>query len=151
MNLNGMLKENSLKDKTILVTGGATGLGKSMAKYFLELGANIVIASRKQESLDKTANELMKECGGNVVGISCDVRNYDEVENTLEKINVCIDHILLLEKHKNSIASINLSKKHINFYLRNFSGSVNFRKNLMVLNDIKGILNQLEKIRNNII
>ena len=57
MNLNGMLKENSLKDKTILVTGGATGLGKSMAKYFLELGANIVIASRKQDSLDKTANE----------------------------------------------------------------------------------------------
>ena len=51
MNLNGMLKENSLKDKTILITGGATGLGKSMAKYFLELGANIVIASRKQEAL----------------------------------------------------------------------------------------------------
>ena len=67
MNLNGMLKENSLKDKTILVTGGATGLGKSMAKYFLELGANIVIASRKQESLDKTAKELMDEIGGKVL------------------------------------------------------------------------------------
>ena len=70
MNLNGMLKENSLKDKTILVTGGATGLGRSMAKYFLELGANIIIASRKQEALDKTANELMDEIGGKVVGIS---------------------------------------------------------------------------------
>ena len=57
MNINGMLKENSLKNKTILVTGGATGLGKSMSKYFLELGANIVIASRKQEALDKTAKE----------------------------------------------------------------------------------------------
>ena len=88
MNLNGMLKENSLKDKTILVTGGATGLGKSMAKYFLELGANIVIASRKQESLDKTAKELMDEIGGKVLGLSCDVRNYDEVENTLEKIKL---------------------------------------------------------------
>ena len=51
MNLNGMLKENSLKNKTILVTGGATGLGKSMAKYFLELGANIVIASRETRSI----------------------------------------------------------------------------------------------------
>jgi len=86
MNLNGMLKENSLKNKTILVTGGATGLGKSMSKYFLELGANIVIASRKQESLDKTAKELMDEFGGTVVGISCDVRNYNEVEDTLAKI-----------------------------------------------------------------
>jgi len=86
MNLNGMLKENSLKNKTILVTGGATGLGKSMSKYFLELGANIVIASRKQESLDNTANELMEEFGGTVVGISCDVRNYNEVEDTLAKI-----------------------------------------------------------------
>ena len=65
MNLNGMLKENSLKDKTILVTGGATGLGKSMAKYFLELGANIVIASRKQESLDKTVQRTVKRLNPN--------------------------------------------------------------------------------------
>ena len=86
MNVKGMLKENSLKGKTVLVTGGATGLGKSMATYFLELGANIVIASRKQEALDKAKDELVNLHGGNVVGISCDVRNYDEVENTLGKI-----------------------------------------------------------------
>ena len=87
MNINGMLKENSLKNKTILVTGGATGLGKSMSKYFLELGANLVIASRKQEALDKTAKELMELHGGTVVGISCDVRKYEEVENVLNIIN----------------------------------------------------------------
>jgi NAD(P)-dependent dehydrogenase (short-subunit alcohol dehydrogenase family) len=86
MNSTGMLKENSLKGKTVLVTGGATGLGKSMATYFLELGANIVIASRKQEVLDKTKEELISIHGGNVMGISCDVRNYDEVENTLKKV-----------------------------------------------------------------
>ena len=86
MNVKGMLKENSLKGKTVLVTGGATGLGKSMATYFLELGANIVIASRKQEALDKAKDELINLHGGYVVGISCDVRNYDEVENTLKKI-----------------------------------------------------------------
>ena len=86
MNVKGMLKENSLKGKTVLVTGGATGLGKSMATYFLELGANIVIASRKQEALDKAKDELVNLHGGNVVSISCDVRNYDEVENTLGKI-----------------------------------------------------------------
>jgi len=44
-----MLKEGSLKGKTIIVTGGGTGLGKSMDQYFLELGANLNIAGRKAE------------------------------------------------------------------------------------------------------
>ena len=82
-----MLKEDALKGKVALVTGGATGLGKSMAKYFLELGADVVIASRKQEVLDATSKELMDLHGGTVLGISCDVRNYDEVEKTLSIIN----------------------------------------------------------------
>jgi len=87
MNTMGMLKENALKGKVALVTGGATGLGKSMAKYFLELGADVVIASRKQEVLDSSSKELMDLHGGTVLGISCDVRNYDEVENTLNIID----------------------------------------------------------------
>ena len=90
MNLNGMLKENSLKDKTILVTGGGTGLGKSMSSYFLELGANVVIASRKKEVLDETAEELMKSKGGIVKGIVCDVRKYEEVEKCLDKIRLWV-------------------------------------------------------------
>ena len=60
MTNDGMLKENALKGKVALVTGGATGLGKSMAKYFLELGADVVIASRKQEVLDASSKELME-------------------------------------------------------------------------------------------
>jgi len=49
--MEGMLKPDALKGKTIIVTGGGTGLGKSMGKYFLELGANLVITSRKLEVL----------------------------------------------------------------------------------------------------
>ena len=44
----GMLKKNSLKGKTIIVTGGGSGLGKSMSEYFLSLGANLVITSRRK-------------------------------------------------------------------------------------------------------
>lgn len=79
----GMLKEGTLKDKTIIITGGGTGLGKSMSKYFLQLGANLVITSRKLEVLQGTANELMKETGGQVLAVQCDVRNYAEVESML--------------------------------------------------------------------
>ena len=83
--MNGMLKEDALKGKTIIVTGGGTGLGRSMGKYFLELGANLVITSRKKEVLDKTAGELRQETGRSVLPITCDVRNYQEIENVLKE------------------------------------------------------------------
>ena len=82
--MEGMLKPDTLKGKTIIVTGGGTGLGRSMGKYFLELGANLVIISRKQEVLDDTAGALMKETGGKVLAVPCDVRKYEEVENVIK-------------------------------------------------------------------
>ncbi len=78
-----MLKEGSLKGKVILVTGGGTGLGRSMSKYFLDLGAKVIIASRKLEVLEKTAEELRNETGGEVFPVACDIRNILEVENLL--------------------------------------------------------------------
>jgi NAD(P)-dependent dehydrogenase (short-subunit alcohol dehydrogenase family) len=83
--MEGMLKENSLKGKTIIITGGGTGLGKSMGKYFLELGANLVITSRKLEVLAKTADELSAQTGGNVLPVACDVRKFEEVQNVINK------------------------------------------------------------------
>jgi NAD(P)-dependent dehydrogenase (short-subunit alcohol dehydrogenase family) len=80
----GMLQAGSLKNKTIIVTGGGTGLGRSMGKYFLELGANLVITSRKKEVIDKTAAELSLETGGKVLAIPCDVRKYEEIENVIK-------------------------------------------------------------------
>ena len=59
MKFSGMLKDDTLKGKVILITGGGTGLGKSMGAYFMELGANLIITSRKQEVLDKTAEEFV--------------------------------------------------------------------------------------------
>ena len=47
-----MLRDDALKGKTIVVTGGGSGLGKSMTTYFLELGANVVITSRNMEKLE---------------------------------------------------------------------------------------------------
>jgi len=74
-----MLKSGSLKDKTIIITGGGTGLGKSMGKYMLELGANLVITSRKKDVLEKAASELHTQTGGNVLPLVCDIRKYEEI------------------------------------------------------------------------
>ena len=75
-----MLRDDALKGKTIVVTGGGSGLGKSMTTYFLELGANVVITSRNIEKLQSVKTELESATGGTVLPVQCDVRNYDEVE-----------------------------------------------------------------------
>ena len=80
-----MLRDNALANKTIIVSGGGTGLGKSMATYFAELGANIVICSRKIEVLEATAAEITEKTGSRVLAVACDVRNYAEVENVVAK------------------------------------------------------------------
>ena len=83
--MDGMFKPDSFKNKTIIITGGGTGLGRSMGKYLLELGANLVITSRKKEVLEKTSEELMKETGGKVLAVACDVRKYEEIENVIRE------------------------------------------------------------------
>ena len=83
--MEGMFKPGAFKGKTIVITGGGTGLGKSMGKYLLELGANLVITSRKKEVLEKTATELQLQTGGQVLAVGCDVRKYEEIENVLRE------------------------------------------------------------------
>ena len=56
-----MFKENLLKGKRILVTGGGTGLGKEMSRYFLKYGAEVIICGRRGEVLEEAAKELMEE------------------------------------------------------------------------------------------
>ena len=56
-----MLRDNALVGKTIVVTGGGSGLGKAMTRYFLELGAKVAITSRDLAKLENTAAELAAE------------------------------------------------------------------------------------------
>jgi NAD(P)-dependent dehydrogenase (short-subunit alcohol dehydrogenase family) len=79
------LRADALKGHVIVVTGGGTGLGRSMARGFLSLGASVVITSRKQDVLEKAAGELMAETGGTVMAVACDVRKYLEVEQLVER------------------------------------------------------------------
>ena len=81
-----MLKEGSLQDQVLVVTGGGSGLGKAMSTCFLELGAKVAITSRNIEKLDKTAAEMREKTGGEVLTVACDVRNSNEVENMLQAV-----------------------------------------------------------------
>ena len=75
----GMLRDGALEGKVIVITGGGTGLGRSMGAYFLRLGAKLVITSRKMDVLAKAAEEMMRDSGGEVLPIACDVRQYEQV------------------------------------------------------------------------
>ena len=80
-----MLKENALINKHVVITGGGTGLGKSMAEVFLKLGAKVMITSRKEDVLKATCIELTEKTGGNIIYAVCDVRKMDEVEKAMDK------------------------------------------------------------------
>lgn len=81
-----MMRPGALEGRTIVITGGGTGLGRSMAEAFLRLGAKVCITSRKIDVLRATADELGKATGGTVLPVACDVRRWQDVEALLQQV-----------------------------------------------------------------
>jgi len=77
-----------LDGKVTLITGGSSGIGKSIALTYAEAGANVVIASRKQENLDKVATQI-KALGRESLAIATDVRIPEQVDNM---VNQTVDY-----------------------------------------------------------
>ena len=75
-------KANILKGRVALITGGATGIGKEIARTLGKHGAKIVITSRKQENLDAACQEFKKE-GIDSLAVPSDVRNPEAVEKVI--------------------------------------------------------------------
>lgn len=80
-----MFKEDTLKNEVILITGGGSGLGLSMAKKFAELGADIAICGRTEKKL-KDATEELKKHGTDVRWYAVDVRDYEKVGEMFDSI-----------------------------------------------------------------
>jgi NAD(P)-dependent dehydrogenase (short-subunit alcohol dehydrogenase family) len=68
------LRPGTFDGKTVLVTGGGTGLGRSIAAEFARLGATLVIASRRQEHLD-AGRAALEALGATVLAVPCDIRD----------------------------------------------------------------------------
>lgn len=96
-----MLPEHTFKNKTILITGGGTGLGKSMADYLASLGANLVLTGRRSSVLEAAAEELTSKYATQVLPLSGDVRNIKEVESI---VNHSIEHFGQLDGLINNAA-----------------------------------------------
>ena len=78
------MSQFELKDKISIVTGGGTGIGKAIALEFAKVGANVVVASRKQENLDKAAAEI-KALGRESLAIATDIRVPEQIDNMVKQ------------------------------------------------------------------
>jgi citronellol/citronellal dehydrogenase len=79
-----MFQPNLFEGKIVLVTGGGSGIGYSIAQKYLQLGAKVWIASRKQERIDQAVTEL--SAFGAVRGTTLDIRETEHIESIAEKI-----------------------------------------------------------------
>ena len=75
-----MFQSDLLKDRAIFLTGGGTGLGRSMALQFARLGARMFLIGRREEPLKETCAEIHRN-GGAAAFLSCDVRDFNAVES----------------------------------------------------------------------
>jgi NAD(P)-dependent dehydrogenase (short-subunit alcohol dehydrogenase family) len=81
-----MFEPTLLQGKRILITGGGTGLGASMAGRFAELGARLVLCGRRPQMLDETAEALRVAHGAQVDTFQCDVRDPAAVDTMMDEI-----------------------------------------------------------------
>jgi NAD(P)-dependent dehydrogenase (short-subunit alcohol dehydrogenase family) len=85
----------SLQGKVALVTGGGRGIGKAITQRLAEAGAEVVIASRKLEILQRTATEFAN-LPGKVVPIACHVGRLDQLENLVREIEARLGPVDIL-------------------------------------------------------
>lgn len=79
-----MFKENTFQDKVALVTGGRSGIGYQIAKDLLQMGAKVVICSRKEAPLMKAKEELA--AFGEISATTCDIRKEEDIGNLAQFI-----------------------------------------------------------------
>ena len=84
------LQQFRLDDKVAVVTGGSRGLGKEMALAYAHCGADVVIASRKEESCVALAEQIRQETGRRALPARCHVASWAEcdalVDRTLDEL-----------------------------------------------------------------
>ncbi len=90
-----MFSRDLLEGKVAIVTGGGTGLGKSMARKFSELGASVGIVSRRKEHLKKAKEEL-GELGLDIHYELCDIRDPDQISSAVDKIEEKFGNVNIL-------------------------------------------------------
>ncbi len=91
--------ELSIKGRNALITGGSLGIGRAIAKAFVEAGANVAIVARRQDALDDAKAEIGTAGDGKVVTISADIATakgcadaFTQAEQALGSVDVLVNN-----------------------------------------------------------
>jgi len=87
---SAIFRDDLLQNQVFIVTGGGTGIGASIARELGRLGAKVVIASRKEPNILAAAAGLSEQIGREVTGMTCDIRDREQVSEFVAGV---------LEKH----------------------------------------------------
>ena len=102
-----MLDSLSMEGKTVIVTGGGTGLGKAMALALADVGANIVVAARRLELIEETAQEV-RASGGKAIAISTDVTDSNQISFLVETTKSTFGQIDVLINNAGIVRDLSL-------------------------------------------
>lgn len=75
-----------LRGKRALITGASSGIGRKVAQAYVQAGADVAIAARNVEALERIAGELAADGAGKVVPIRCDVTRPDQVTVMVDRV-----------------------------------------------------------------
>jgi gluconate 5-dehydrogenase len=73
--------------KVVIVTGGTKGLGEAIAEWFADAGARVALCSRNEEECQVTAKRIAGRTGAEVLGIACDVADWDAAPTFVDRVH----------------------------------------------------------------
>ncbi len=85
MPYQSVFRENSFKQKNIIITGGGSGIGRCTAHELSSLGAHVIILGRNEDKLKNVSDEIMED-GGSIDHFICDIREEEKVDSTVADI-----------------------------------------------------------------
>ena len=128
-----------MDNETAIITGSTSGIGKALAKIFLQEGARVVICSRNQDKVDQTLAELKEKHGENVIGMACDVSDPVAIQNLVNKTIEVFGSVRIL------VANAGFNRSYGPFDCLSLDRA-NKEANLVINTNLIGVINSISAV-----